>query len=145
MTPQQLKALIDSDSTAAALAAAKNDFACAERCMEITQKVLKPLPLSELGLLALYESDPILGETVLQTIEGVAEQNPIVRRVFKFASEKSNNLPDWGSASIRATLTRPVVENGIGLTEAQAGPILRAAEQTPTITALEVEFARTRI
>jgi hypothetical protein len=144
MSPEELKALILSDTQATELFNDRKDWECSLRCMEIAPRVVRELLLSELGIMALYQDNPVLGETILATIEAVSAQNPIVKRIFKFAGPSSNNLPDWGSTAIRATMLAPTAQGGLGLTEEQAGPILRAAEHPPTITSLDIEFVRNR-
>jgi hypothetical protein len=147
MTPQELKQLIQSDTEATQLISQGSDWACAERCVEIAPLTRKPLPLSEMGVMSLYAEDPMTAETILQTIEGVAQSNPIVARINKFIGPgvSTESLPDFSLPSIRQALVTPVEFGGIGLTQEQAGPILRSGETKQKITALEIEFVRTHL
>lgn len=143
MTPTELKALIDADQTAKDCLTLHGDYtACAARCSVIAPRVIRETRLSRLGLRALY-SDPTIGQTVLSTIDAVAQQNPIVEDVRRFAEPgvHPSCLPDWGNPFIRAALTTPANQGGIGLTAEQAAPILAAAEYQQTISADDVAAA----
>ena len=48
---------------------------------------------------------------------------------------------DFADVRVRAIWTLPVINGGIGLTEAQAAPLLAAAEIAPTISGADVETA----
>lgn len=143
MTPSELKALIDADQQATALAAAGNDSACAERCSVIAPKLLKETRLSRMGILGLY-ANPADGMTVLGTIDAVAEGNPVVAEIRRFMEPGVHKdcLPDWGLPSMRAALTVPVQSGGLGLTAELAAPILRAAEVSQVFTHLDIAAAR---
>lgn len=142
MTPAELKVLIDSDQTATELAAIGNDTACAERCTVIATPIISELRLSEIGILSLY-SDPSIGESVLAQIDNVAKTNPIVARIAKFIGPNVHPscLVDWSVASIRSALTLPVEAGGLGLTDVQADPILKAAEKPQPISTNDVSAA----
>lgn len=143
MTPAELKSLIDSDTTAAALFAAGNDSACAVRCSEIAPKVTRETRLSRMGILSLY-ANPADGYTVLATIDAVAQGNPIIAEIRSFMGPgvHPSCLPDWSIASIRAALTVAVEAGGLGLTAELAAPILAAVEFPQTITTDAVTAAR---
>lgn len=136
MTPAELKTLIESDAEATAFANAGNDEACAARCSVIAPKVLIPLRLGDINIVALF-ADPVGGETVCQTIEAIAEQNPIVKRAWRWAEPGKPGL-DVGDVRVRAMLVAPINLGGVGLTEEQAAPILAAAEQQQRFTAAQI-------
>lgn len=136
MTPAELKTLIESDADATALANAGNDEACAARCGVIAPKIIVPLRLGDINIVSLF-ADPVDGETVCQTIEAIAEQNPIVKRAWRWAEPGKPGL-DVGDVRVRAMLVTPTNLGGVGLTEAQAAPILAAAEKPQTFTAAQV-------
>lgn len=142
MTPQELKALIDSDTQATNLAAVGNDAACAARCSAIAPKLLQSTRLSELGILGLY-ANPVDGMTVLGTIEAIATQNALFAKVLSFMQPgvAAECLPDFALPAMRAALTLATNLGGLGLSEQLAAPILRAAEIPETITANEVSTA----
>ena len=146
MTPAELKILIEGDTEASQLMAAKNDFACAARCSLIAPKLLKETRLSQLGILNLY-AIPIDGMTVIETIATISESSPLFALVESFIKPNvhPHMLTDFAHPGIRAALIVSVENGGLGLTEKLANPILRAAEIPQTITALEVEFVRTRM
>jgi hypothetical protein len=146
MTPLELKALIESDATATTLLNTGSDVACALRCSEIAPKLLKTMQLSKLGVFALYSASPQDGLTILATIEAVAQENPAIATVLAFMQPgvAAECLPDFGLPAIRATLTAATNVGGLGLSEALASPLLRAAEVPQTITPQQVEYVRTR-
>lgn len=94
LTTSQLLDLIDSDQLATEMATAGNDSGCALRLREIAPKQRVQLLLTERGL---YEYlGPQVAETILQKLEAVGEQNPIVRRALKWL-EPANGGLDFGS------------------------------------------------
>lgn len=136
MTPSELKSLIESDAEATALANAGNDEACAVRCSVIASKQIVPTRLGDVNIVGLF-SNPIDGETVCQTIEAVAEQNPVVKRAWRWAAPGAPGI-DVGDAKVRAMLVAPTNLGGVGLTQEQAAPILAAAEQQQRFTAAQI-------
>ena len=147
MTPEALKVLIESDPQATALVNAGNDHACASRCSEIAPVLNTSLPLSIMGILNLYQDNLALGAFVIATLKQVAVSNPIIGEMLPFMGPAAHqtSMPDFGLPAIRQALVTPVEWGGIGLTQEQAAPILRAGEAKQTITALEVEYVRTRL
>lgn len=139
MTPIELLALIDSDAEATTLANAGNDTQCAVRCSAIAPKRIVPTRLGDINIVGLFDN-PADGETVCQTIEAVAEVNPVVRRAWRWAGPTAPGI-DVGDAKVRLLLVAPTNLGGIGLTQQQAAPLLAAAEQPQTITAQDVGYA----
>lgn len=146
MTLEDLKILIVGDTEASQLMAEKNDFGCAARCSVIAPKLLKETRLSQLGILNLY-ANPIDGMTVIQTITSISEANPVFALVESFmkANVHPEMLTNFAHPVIRASLILSAENGGLGLTQELANPILRAAEIPQTITAIEVEYVRTRM
>lgn len=139
MTPQELRALIESDPQALSLAQAGAADVCAKRCMEIAPKVIAPTRLGDINIVGLYDN-PSDGEAVCQQIETVAESNPVVKRAWRWAAPGAPGI-DVGDAKVRAMLTLAVNQGGVGLTQQQAAPMLAAAEVAPTITGADVTTA----
>lgn len=139
MSPQELKALIESDAEATQLASTGAADLCAARCRDIAPKVTREHRLTELSILSLY-SDPANAETVLQTIENVAKANPVVNRVLKWLQPGAPGV-DVGDARVRALLTAPVQAGGVGLSQELARPMLAAAEVAPEISGADVSTA----
>ena len=139
MTPAELKSLIESDTQATALANAGNDESCAARCSVIAPKQIVPTRLGDINIVSLF-ADPVVGESVCQTIEAVAEQNPIVKRAWLWAEPGKPGL-DVGDVRVRAMLVTPTNLGGVGLTEEQAAPILAVAEQQQKFTAAQIAEA----
>lgn len=139
MTPAELLALIDSDQQASALAAAGDDTACAARCVAIAPKVLVSTRLGDINIVGLFDN-PADGEAVCQTIEAIADINPVVRRAWRWAGPSSPGI-DVGDAKVRLLLVAPTNAGGIGLTPEQAAPLLAAAEKPQSITAQDVGYA----
>lgn len=146
LTLDELKTLIDGDATALDHFNSRRDNECSERCLEIAEKDIVPLRLSEIGVMSLY-ANPSDAETVLQTIEAVATGgNPIVKRILKFMQPgvPEGSLPDFSLPAIRSALTAPTNLGGLGLTSELAAPILQAAERNKPITPAMVERLRIR-
>lgn len=141
MTPEELKTLIESDAEATALFAKPDDAACAARCREIAPAEVVDTYLTELQIVALYE-DPTDAETTLQTIESVAQANPIVKRVAAWTKPGAAGV-NFGDHRVRAMLTLSVDQGGLGLSADQAGPLLSAAERSANIAESDIEKLRT--
>lgn len=140
MTPQQLRQIIDADATAFALMQARHDQACADRCVEIIAPTINSVYLTELSIVALYPN-PADAEAIMEIIEQVSQTNPIVKRVAAWTKPGAPGI-NFGDARIRAMLTTAPEEGGLGLTAEQASPLLKAAEQSVIVTALDVSNAR---
>lgn len=139
MTPQELRALIESDPQALALASTGAADLCAIRCMEIAPKVVTEKRLGDINIVGLY-ANPADGEAVCQQIELVAASNPVVKRAWAWSKPGAPGI-DVGNATVRAMLTMPIESGGVGLTQQQAVPILSAAEVAPSITGADVTTA----
>jgi hypothetical protein len=139
MTPAELNTLIRSDPQALALASSGAADLCALRCMDIAPRVVVRKLMTDVEILALYAS-PADGEEVCQIIDTAARTNAVVSRVWKWAMPPNSGI-DVGDARIRSLLTMPVAQGGLGLTQAQAAPILAAAEVQQTITGADVSTA----
>lgn len=139
MTLEQLRALIESDTEAKALAETGAADLCAARCRVIAPKVTRQTMISELSILNLY-ANPVDAETVLQTIETVGKSNPVVRRVLKWLQPGAPGI-DIGDARVRQLLVAPVQAGGVGLSAELAGPLLVAAEVEPQISGADVSTA----
>jgi hypothetical protein len=139
MSPQELKALIESDAEATRLASTGAADLCAARCREIAAKETRETLLTELSILRL-SADPIAAETILQTMEAIAEQNQLLKRALKWMQPGAPGL-DFGNPVVRSMLTMPVEQGGVGLSEEQARPLLAAAEVEPQISGADVSTA----
>lgn len=139
MTPNQLKTLIESDAEALTLAQSGAADMCAARCRTIAPKVTRETRVTELSILSLY-ADPSQAETVLQTIETVAQGNPVVNRVLKWLQPGAPGV-DVGDSRVRTLLTTPVNQGGVGLSAELARPLLAAAEVEPQISGADVSTA----
>jgi hypothetical protein len=139
MSPEELKTLIESDSEALRLASTGAADLCAARCRAIAPKETREILLTELSILRL-SADPIVAETILQTMEAIATQNPLLKRALKWMQPGAPGL-DFGNPVVRQMLTMPVDQGGVGLTEEQARPLLAAAEVEPSISGADVSTA----
>lgn len=137
----ELRNLIDSDQTAKSLFDLRHYADCAMRLQEIAPPVRKPLPLSQLGVIELYSDNPIQGVAVLDALDEAAKTNPLIRRIVAFMGpgNPGSSLPDFSLSAIRQALIAPKPVGGIGLSETEAGPILRAGEQPDSFTGVEIE------
>jgi hypothetical protein len=142
MTPEAIRTEILASQELRGLIESGQDEAVARHLTETMPGKIIPLRISELGLLALY-TDPMQGETVLQTIEAVAEVNPIIKRVLKFMQPgvPESSLPDFSLPGVRLALKAPTNLGGLGLTDALAQPLLDAMEVADVVSAMEVSEA----
>lgn len=144
MTParkSQIETLIANDAIAKGYFDAGRYGDCALRLGQIAPPIRKPLPLSEMGIMAIYADHPMTGETICQTIEGVSQGNPIVARMRRFLGPGvgPESLPDFSLPGIRQALTAPIHLGGLGLTEQQAAPLLAAGQQPDTFSGRDIE------
>lgn len=140
MTPQELLALIQSDSQALALANAGNDSGCAQRCRAIAPKVHASKVLTERGL---YQSlGATLAETILQKLEGFAGANqsmsPVIARVLKWL-EPANEGVDFGAAQTLGLID--ALYAGTLFTETERNALVAMSLVEQTITASDVSEA----
>lgn len=139
MTVEELRALIESDSDAKALAETGAADLCAARCRAIAPKVTQQTMISELSILNLYPN-PMDAVKVLQTIETVAKTNSVVGYVVKWLQPGAPGI-DIGDARVRQLLVAPVQAGGVGLSTELARPLLTAAEVEPQISGADVSTA----
>lgn len=139
MTVEELRALIESDAEARALAESGAADLCAARCRAIAPKVTQQTRATELTILSLYanSADAVL---VLQTIETVAQSNPVVAYVLKWLQPGAPGI-DIGDARVRQLLVAPMQSGGVGLSAELAAPLLAAAEVEPQISGSDVSTA----
>ena len=142
MTPEAIRTEILASQELRSLIEAGRDADVAKHLTENMPGRITSLRISELGLLALY-SNPIDGETVLQTIEAVAQANPVIKRVLRFMQPgvPENSLPDFSLDGVRLALKAPIQAGGLGLSDALAQPILDAMEVADPVSSGEVSDA----
>ena len=70
-----------------------------------------PYKITELGIYNTF-GDPMLAEIFLQKMEAIAEQNPVVKRMFKWIGPGSDGL-DVGNPMVRASLDGLVGIGGV--------------------------------
>jgi hypothetical protein len=142
MTPQELKALIESDPQATALAEAGNDYACAIRCSKISPLIRSSLILTERGLY--NKLGPIVAETLLQKFERyTGSYKTLVSRVLTWL-RPSEGGSDFGDPSMIEFLSLLLAE-GLSITQSEFDAISNLSLSHETITPLEVEYVRTRL
>jgi hypothetical protein len=144
MDPHVLKALIESDTQAIALAEAGDFFACAARCMVIAEKVRSEKILTERGLLD--ELGQVMGETILQNLKAVAiSQHPLASTLSRFLTwlVPANGGADFGSPKLLALAAQ--LHEAQVLDQPEYEALASLGLVPPTITAYDVEIARTRI
>jgi hypothetical protein len=142
MTPQEIRTEILASTELRMLIEQGRDEDVARQLTDTMPGKIVPLRISELGLLALY-TNPADGETVLQTIEAVAQANPIIRRVLKFMQPgvPEASLPDFSLPGVRLALTAPIEQGGLGLSTQLAAPLLAAMTVPDAVSAMEVSTA----
>lgn len=147
LTPQELLALIQSDTLATQYMNQQKDYECAVRCSEIAPTIPKELRLSFVGILSLYRDIPAQGASINKRLREVAANNEMVADIVSFMSSAtpSESYPDFSIAPIREALTTPESQGGAGFTQEQVQRILDAGVQKQKVTLLEVEYVRTRL
>ena len=142
MTPRELKALIESDPQAKALAEAGNDHDCAIRCSEIGPLIRSSLILTERGLY--NKLGPMVAETLLQKFEHyTGSYKALVSRVLKWLrpSEGGSNFGDPAMIQFLSLL----LAEGLSITQSEFDAINNLSLSNQIITPLEVEYVRTRL
>jgi|688.fasta_scaffold15194_4 hypothetical protein len=142
-----LKITIENDDIAYTLMLDGDDAACAKRCSEIMPKVPKELKLSELGILALYQHNPVMGVTVVHKIKQAQQTSLFAAIIVPFMAPGNSvdTLPDFSLELVREYLITPVQDSGVGLTEEEARPIFEAGVTPQIITQADIEYVRTRM
>jgi hypothetical protein len=140
MSPVELRALIESDAEALALARSGAADLCAARCVVIAPKIRASKVLTERGLYA--NLGPAIAETILQKLEGYAEAgqeySALVKRFLKWL-EPSNDGVDFG---LQDTLDMAgLLYQGGLLTLEEYTAIDGLSKVAPTITGAEVSTA----
>lgn len=142
MTPQQLKALIDSDAEATSLFAAKQDAECAARCVTISTATHQPTEqLSDRGMYKLL--GPTVAETILQklkTYSGLGQEYSLVVARFLTWLEPNNQGVDFGDPAL-LQLCDGLTLGGL-LTNDENQAIKSISLKKPTITAADIEKIR---
>ncbi len=142
MTPRELKALIESDPQAKALAEAGNDHDCAIRCSEIGPLIRSSLILTERGLY--NKLGPMVAETLLQKFEHyTGSYKALVSRVLKWL-RPSEGGSDFGDPAMIQFLSLLLAE-GLSITQSEFDAINNLSLSNQIITPLEVEYVRTRL
>lgn len=144
MTPQELKALIQSDAQALALAQAGNDEACAARCSEIAPLVRVVTMLTERGLYDRLGAS--VAETILQKLDAFSEtadpMAPIVRRVLRWL-EPTNGGTDFGAVELLYMVDQLETKSVLTAQEVDAIDALSLVPQTVTAAEVAVAFRQT--
>lgn len=140
MSPTELRALIESDAEALALARSGAADLCAARCVEIAPKVRASKTLTERGLY--QELGPAVAETILQKLEAYAlaeaAYSAIVKRFLKWL-EPSNEGVDFG---LQSTLDMAgLLYQGGLLSVDEYTAIDGLSKVAPTITGADVSTA----
>lgn len=141
MNTAELKALIDSDQQAREHFLAGRDIQCAERCSVIAPQVYRECRLRWNRLVALYPSLTVAA-SVKAKIDAAAQGSAVVQEIALSLRADSQDPCDIGHPTVRALLTAPTNQGGIGLTSEEAAPLLAAGRQPQIITADEVSQCR---
>jgi hypothetical protein len=151
MTPTQLKTLINGDPAALAAFIEKDDSACAARCSAIALKVHKETTYVERTL---YKAlGPMVAEPLLQKVEAYAagatipftQENAlrfIVKRAIKWLQPSEGGW-EFGSTN-SLTMVGALLQAQV-ITQPEYDAIMNLSLVPQIITALDVEFVRTRI
>jgi len=141
MSPQELKALIESDAEATRLASTGAADLCAARCREIGPRVVQETRLRWNRIFDLYGSNLAMASTVQAKIKAAGAKSELVSEIVESLKASSQDPCNIGSPTVRALLTTPTTNGGIGLTAEEARPLLQAAEVAPDISGADVSTA----
>jgi len=140
MSPTELRALIESDTQALALARSGAADLCAARCVVIAPKVRSSKTLTERGLY--QELGPAVAETILQKLEAYslagADYSAIVKRFLKWL-EPANQGVDFGLQSTM-DMAGLLYQGGLLAVEEYTA-IDGLSKVAPTITGADVSTA----
>ena len=142
MTPTELKALIESDDTAAALLLAANDAGCADRCNQIAPAKQRRVPNIEIKRHAILSGywPPVTIASERET------QNAQLRGLALSVGAWINDVnatTDFELPEVQAMIDG-LVTAGL-MTAEQSASLLALGYEPEVITAQEVEFVRTRL
>lgn len=137
MSPMQLFELIQSDSQAAALAAAGNDAGCAVRCNEIAPKVLAETRLGYISIAAALGAS--VARRLIVSVNAIVSQDPLVEAHKPYLVGVGI---DVANADVRGMLDAFAASQVPGgMTEDDAAQIKAMAERSQNITANQVSAA----
>ena len=138
MTPEELKALIESDATAAAAATAEDWVACAAQCGIIAPTIRVPVPSSDVRREASLSG--VWATMVLASRESSAATDDVKGTCITFIDwiDHSSTL-DFDLPQVQA-MAAGLVAAGI-CTQAQYDDLSALGNQSQTFTALECRVA----
>jgi hypothetical protein len=137
VTDAELRTAIFADPAARALADAGNDAGCAARMAAVLPPAAVSRLIDETSFFRAF-ADPTEAETVLQTLEAIGDQNPVVKRFLKFLGPGSYGL-DMGNPMLRAMLDSMV--GTTPLTADQVAAVKALAEVPAVVSADDVSRA----
>lgn len=137
----QIANCINSDPDLADAFAQRRFGDVAAKLEELLPRIPKSLPLSQMGVLALYRDDQDTAFAMLDALDEAAKTNSKIRRIVNFMGPGTpdGSLPDFGIPAIRDSLIAPKQAGGVGLTQSQVAILFEAGEQRQSVTAIEVE------
>lgn len=144
ITDTELRALVDSNGQLRMLVRGNDitptrDVEAAALAMTLLPKqVTEGSRYTELGIIAAF-ADPAAGETVLQTLEALAESNPLLARMLRWLAPGAPGL-DFGNAALRAAIN--AYHEAGHLTTTQCDTLLGLGEQDPVVTPDMIARAR---
>jgi hypothetical protein len=141
MSPEELRALIESDSEALQLASTGAADLCAARCRAIAPKVTQETRLRWNRIFDLYGSNLARAATVQSKIKAAGQKSELVAEIVESLKASSQDPCNIGSPTVRFLLTASTESGGIGLTQEEAHPLLAAAEVEPQISGADVSTA----
>ena len=143
-TDAQLRALVDANAPLRLLVRGnattptRDVEAAALATTLLPKEVTEGSRYTELGIIAAF-ADPAAGETVLQTLETLAETNPLLSRMLRWVAPGAPGL-DFGNAALRAAIS--AYHTAGHLTTLQRDTLLSLGERTPVVTTDMIARAR---
>lgn len=138
ITSEDLRTIINNNLDAKTLADAGDDAGCASLIQsDMPWEINIGHFTGELGILALFD-DVVAGETCLQKLEGIAEANPIVKRILKWIAPNAPGI-DFGDSRVRGMLQQFYAAEI--LTETELNTLLRGGEKQIIVSANDVSAA----
>ena len=138
MTPEQLKTLIESDTTAAAAAAAEDWVACAAQCGDVAPTIRVPVPSSDVRREA--SLDGVWATMVMAARESSLATDEVKGSCITFIDWINHSTTlDFDLPQVQ-TMAAGLVAAGI-CTQAQYDALSALGDQSQTFTALECRIA----
>lgn len=141
---ETLRGLVDSNANLAILVRggagvpADDNAAAALASTLMPRAVAEGQRYTELGIITAFD-DPADGEAVLQSLETLAETNPLLARMLRWLAPGMPGL-DFGNTGLRAAINAYQAENA--LTDTQRDTLLALGERAVVVSPADIARVR---